>query len=231
MTSFTGENLSCIRSERLVFSDLSFALSAGDLLLLCGPNGSGKTSALRIMAGLTPPASGSIHRDGTPLNLAAHRSDLGYAGHHDAVKPGLTVHEDLTFWHGLRGGMPDALATAMTAMGLEALAEMQAGLLSAGQRRRLALARLACGTASLWLLDEPETALDREGQERFSALLLQHRAAGGIAVVATHAAPKHPDPDTALLDITRLGTTGYPDATGHAAPAAPSALSRPGLPS
>ena len=179
--------MACIRGERPVFSGVSFRLARGGALALVGPNGAGKSSLLRILAGLLKPAGGSLSWDGTPVedDWAAHCGRLHYVGHLDAVKPALTVAENLDGWAHFRGAAraaPDALAT----LGIEGLADVPGRYLSAGQRRRLALARVVATPAPLWLLDEPTVTLDADATARVDAMIAAHRADGGMAIVATH---------------------------------------------
>jgi len=157
MGLFEGRDLVCIRGERLVFAGLGFALGPGAALLLVGPNGSGKSSLLRTMAGLTRPARGRLLWDGRPVgeDPEAHGARLRFVGHQDAVKPVLSVAENLAFWAGLSGVTGSGVTAALEQAGLAALAELPGRLLSAGQKRRLALARLLCGRSEVWLLDEP----------------------------------------------------------------------------
>jgi len=192
VTLFAGHGLACRRGERLVFAGLSFRVAAGDVLLLRGPNGSGKSSLLRCMAGLLAPVAGAQTWDERPIALdpEAHRGRLRYVGHQDAVKPALTVLENLALWQQLHGVSDSAaLRRALTALGLDPLAELPARLLSAGQRRRVALARLLATPAPLWLLDEPTTALDDEGVGRFARMAGDHRAGGGLVVLSSHGDP------------------------------------------
>jgi heme exporter protein A len=183
---FAGDGLACVRGERLVFRGLSFAVGPGEALLLAGPNGSGKSSLLRLMAGLLPPWSGRLAWSGEDIaaDKTAHRARLHFVGHQDALKPVLTAAETLTFWAGLRGG--GAVDAALDRMGLTSLAETPCRYLSAGQRRRLALARLLASPAPLWLLDEPTTGLDAASVAAFEAVLAEHRAGGGLVVASTH---------------------------------------------
>ena len=185
--NFSGESLHCIRGERTVFAGLDFSASSGSALILQGPNGSGKSSLLRLMAGLLRPASGSLFRDGLTIedDPEYHRSSLHYVGHYDAIKPVLTVSENLSFWAGVRGETK-SVGAALERFGLSPLADMAARLLSAGQRRRLNLARIAASPAPLWLLDEPAVGLDDDSVDRLQVGLGAHRDAGGIAVIATH---------------------------------------------
>jgi heme exporter protein A len=185
-------DLACRRGERLVFAGLSFRLAAGGALVLRGANGSGKTSLLRLLAGLIAPAAGRLTWGETPIDddLAGHRARLLYVGHQDAVKPGLTPRETLDFWAALRGcgirRRASILDAALSAFALEPVADWPCRWLSAGQRRRLALARLSVMPAPLWLLDEPFTALDHDNQDRLERAITGHRAAGGRVVLATH---------------------------------------------
>lgn len=178
-------DLACLRGDRAVFAGLSFSLPEGSALLLTGANGAGKSTLLRILAGLLRPAEGGIFWRGedTAAEPAAHAARLRYLSHQDALKPSLTVAENLDFFARLWGG---AVAPALAALALSPLAELPARVLSSGQKRRLALARLALAPAPLWLLDEPTTGLDAASVERLGPLLAAHRAAGGIVVAATH---------------------------------------------
>ncbi len=170
-----------------MFSDLKFSTSRGDALILSGPNGSGKSSLLRLMAGLLPPARGTLRRDGEPItdDPVHHRSTLHYVGHLDAVKPVLTVAENLAFWAGVRGGNA-AVEAALKTFGLARLSDTAARLLSAGQRRRLNLARISASPAPLWLLDEPAVALDSASVAVLVELIDAHRAEGGTVILSTH---------------------------------------------
>ena len=178
-----AEGLAAFRSERLVFRDLSFRVEPGGALVLAGPNGSGKSTLLRLLAGLARPAAGRLLWDGADAlpELAEHGARLRYLGHQDAVKPGLTAAENLAL---AAGGEP--VGPALDSLGLADLASLPARILSAGQKRRLAIARLAFGAAPLWLLDEPTLGLDDASVARFAALLGRHRARGGLVVAATH---------------------------------------------
>ena len=179
--------MACIRGERPVFSGVSFRLERGGALALVGPNGAGKSSLLRILAGLLKPAGGTLGWEGSPVDedWAAHRQRLHYVGHLDAVKPTLTAAENLDGWARFRGAAraaPDALA----ALGIADLADVPGRYLSAGQKRRLALARVLATPAPLWLLDEPTVTLDADAAARVDAMIAAHRAGGGMAIVATH---------------------------------------------
>ena len=184
---FTGHDLSCIRAERLIFTGIAFDIAGGGALKLTGPNGSGKSSLLRLMAGLLRAEAGALAWNGADPHDEpdAFRAALRYLGHQDAVKPALTVAENLEFWTGLTGGAGDTIA-ALDAFGLKPLASLPARFLSAGQRRRLALARLVAAPGALWLLDEPTVGLDRASVAALEGVLARHRASGGMVVVATH---------------------------------------------
>jgi heme exporter protein A len=181
----TAHELACARGGRLVFSGLSFTLGPGQALLVTGPNGAGKSSLLRLLAGLLKPVSGSLTVDGADPATRAIGAEIHLVGHRDAVKSALTVARNLSFWREFLGGYGD-VNQALAAFGLGTLADMPAAFLSAGQRRRLALARLLVASRPLWLLDEPGAALDAEGREKLSALLSAHCSEGGIVVVASH---------------------------------------------
>jgi len=185
---FAGASLTCVRGERLVFRNLDFTLAPGQALLLHGANGSGKSSLLRLMAGLLPAAAGTLTWHGTPVrdDPEGHRARLHYVGHLDGVKPVLTAAEMLASWAALRGQDGD-VRSALDALGIANLADVPGRFLSAGQRRRVALARLVAAPAPLWLLDEPTVGLDRDGLAALAALLERHLGAGGLAAIATHA--------------------------------------------
>ena len=180
-----AEGLAAFRGERLVFRDLGFAVPPGGALVLAGPNGSGKSTLLRLLAGLTRPMAGQLFWNNADAlaDPTEHAGRVAYVGHQDAVKAGLTAAENLTLPARLSGG---SVTAALAAMGLEALADLPARMLSAGQKRRLALARLALTPAPIWLLDEPTLGLDSAAIARFGALLAGHRSAGGIVIAATH---------------------------------------------
>lgn len=202
-TGFAGRGLACRRGERLVFEGLDFLLPPGGALILRGANGSGKSSLLRLMAGLTPPEAGILAWDGVPVSddPALHRARLHFIGHADALKPALTAAETLAFWAGMRGD-GGSVAAALAQFRLRPLAEMPCRFLSAGQRRRLALARLVASPAPLWLLDEPLTGLDEDAVADLHAAIAAHRAAGGCVALSTHA-------PLALADAATLALGDY----------------------
>lgn len=183
--TLTGERLTCVRGDRLVFRDLDFAARAGRALVLTGPNGAGKSTLLRLVATLLQPRSGRLVWQGNPVSddPDRYRAAIGYLGHLDAVKPTLTVAENLGFW---AQGDRAAIAAALDAFALADKAPLPARFLSAGQKRRLALARLTVKRAPVWLLDEPTTALDRRSTALFAAAVSGHLAQGGLALIATH---------------------------------------------
>jgi heme exporter protein A len=200
-----ADDLACRRGERLVFAGLSFRLPPGGALVLTGANGSGKTSLLRLLAGLIAPAAGWLAWGATPIaGDAEHRSRLHYVGHQDGVKPGLTARETLAFWAALHGREPHRQAPrldrALAAFALEPVAEWPCRWLSAGQRRRLALSRLFVVSAALWLLDEPLAALDSDNQFRLERAIAEHCAAGGRIVLATHTPITMNNPARLVLD-------------------------------
>jgi heme exporter protein A len=194
-----AEDVAVFRGERLVFSDLSLTVPTGGALILAGPNGSGKSTLLRLLAGLVRPAAGRLLWNGADAlsDIAGHGRRVAYLGHQDAVKPGLTVAENLRFAATVSGR---PIIAALEAVGLEALADLPARMLSAGQKRRLALSRLLLSVAPLWLLDEPTLGLDTVSIERFGGLLARHRESGGMVVAATHV--PLPLPDAAGLRLS-----------------------------
>lgn len=182
----SGSGVRCVRGGREVFSGLDFAAAAGEALAVTGRNGSGKTSLLRLIAGLLTPAGGSIGLEGGAGELTLPEQ-AHYLGHRDALKPALSVAENLAFWQQFLGGEPFDLAECLDAVGLGHAASLPAAFLSAGQRRRLSIARLLAARRPVWLLDEPTNALDSSGQAMFTALMGDHLARGGLIIAATHA--------------------------------------------
>jgi heme exporter protein A len=178
-----ADNLACERGGRLVFEGVNFLLRAGELMELTGPNGSGKSSLLRLIAGLGEPSDGHIALQGGYAELSIGQQ-CHYIAHQDAIKPALTVLENLEFWRGYLGG--GGCQQAISAFGLERLADYPAQLLSAGQKRRLSLARLALVPRLLWLLDEPTVGLDAASQARLFSLISAHLDKGGMVIAATH---------------------------------------------
>lgn len=187
---FAGSGLVCIRGERIVFADLDFSLAPGEAILLLGPNGSGKSSLLRLMAGLLRPTAGTLTWGGVPVadDPEAHGGRSRYIGHHDAIKPVLSVRENVAFWSRLWSGdgSEATVRAALDAFTIPHLLDVPGRWLSAGQKRRVNLARLLAAPAPLWLLDEPTTALDRATVAVVERLLDTHRARGGMVVLSTH---------------------------------------------
>jgi len=179
-----------------VIASLSFTAKAGEALLLVGPNGAGKTTLIRTLAGFISPSRGTISLEGSP-----HKGDLRdrtiselchYVGHLTGIKSSLTAEQNLTFWAQYLGEVEDAspiadrVDKALSDFGLLALADYPAGLLSAGQKRRLGLARLSVAARPIWLLDEPTVSLDAASTELLAQLIQQHLATGGLVIAATH---------------------------------------------
>ncbi len=181
----SGRDLACLRGGREVFVGLNFSADSGEALLVTGHNGAGKTTLLRLIAGLLEPAQGEIELVGGAPD-ASLPEQAHYLGHRDALKPALTVLENLQFWYAFLGGRDAPAASALDPVGLAGLAGLPAGYLSAGQRRRLSVARLLAAPRPVWLLDEPTAALDTAGQQRLLGLMQAHLAGGGIIVAATH---------------------------------------------
>jgi heme exporter protein A len=180
-----AHGIDCQRGGRLLFEDLSFHLAPGEGLLVTGPNGSGKTSLLRQIVGLLPLAGGTLGVTGAREDAVL--PDLcHYVGHANAAKSSLTVAENLTFWADFLGQGRDHLPNALAAFGLRPLADFAAGLLSAGQKRKLALSRLFAAPRPIWLLDEPQVSLDAPSLKLLDGAIGAHLAQGGIAVVASH---------------------------------------------
>jgi heme exporter protein A len=186
-----AENLNVIRGARIIIADVSLSVAAGESLLLTGPNGSGKTTLLRTIAGFLQPESGSVRLEGGDSEL-----DIGqqchYVGHLSGTKSALTVAANLAFWAEYLGGSDPHLSTpvrvsaALERFGLEPLADIPAGFLSAGQRRRLGLARILLARRPVWLLDEPTASLDTASTALLAEVVTAHVAGGGILVAATH---------------------------------------------
>lgn len=214
--TFSGTALACRRGGRSVFSGLDFSLSSGEALVLRGPNGSGKSSLLRVMAGLAQVTHGRLTWNGTVVgdDLEAHGARTRLVGHLDGVKSALTVAENLNFWRRLWGGTETGtVAVALDKLGLARLADLPARVLSAGQRHRLALARLLVKPAPLWLLDEPTNALDDNGAAALAAVIADHRAKGGLVVLAGHGAvPVNNAKELNIGAFTTTAATHWSDA-------------------
>ena len=179
-----ASGLACVRGGREVFTGLGFSVGSGEALLVTGRNGAGKSSLLRMAAGLVRVAGGRLTLvDADPDQTIPEQAH--YLGHQDALKPSLTAAENLSFWTRYLGGA-EPVQGALAAVGLLALADLPAAYLSAGQRRRLSIARLLAAKRLLWLLDEPTSALDREAQDTPAGLMRPHLSGGGLIVAAAH---------------------------------------------
>ncbi|HEY8576508.1 MAG TPA: heme ABC exporter ATP-binding protein CcmA [Devosia sp.] len=197
-----AEALQCGRGGMALTAPLSLTVESGQCLLLRGPNGTGKTTLLLTLAGIVPPLEGKLAIKGRDEDARV----LHYCGHRNAIKPRLTVAENLDFWAEVNGPSGTSVDEALGEVGLGHLAELDAGYLSAGQGRRLALARLLVSQRPLWLLDEPTAALDVEGHALVTRLLDRHLSLGGMAIAATHDAITLPDSDrvrTLFLGVGR----------------------------
>lgn len=174
--ALSASDVALVRGNRLLFEGLSFTVQAGGALLVTGRNGAGKSSLLRLVAGLLAPDAGELHN---PFQTALLASE-------QALKPDRPVAAELAFWAGLDGASGDVLAAATEAMAVQPLLEFRCGQLSSGQRQRVAIARTIASGADLWLLDEPANALDSASEARLLAAIASHRAAGGLVMAATH---------------------------------------------
>lgn len=181
----SADNLACTRGGRAVFAGLNFSVTGGHALVVTGRNGAGKSSLLRLIAGLVRIADGRLALEGGEPE-ASIPEQAHYLGHHDALKPALSVAENLLFWTGFLGAGPESVEPALAAVGLGPLAGLPAAYLSAGQRRRLSIARLVAVQRPIWLLDEPTSALDAPSQERLAGLMHDHLAGGGMIIAAAH---------------------------------------------
>ena len=190
MPHLIAADLACLRGGRLVFDQMAFDLSDGDALVLTGANGSGKSSLIRILAGLSRPFAGSLTWNGTCVLVDPdpYRRQVAVLGHLDGVKAALTLQENILFWARMAGiSAPLPLVTrALTALNLEALADRPGRFLSAGQRRRAGMARVIAMARPIWLLDEPTIGLDRSSVDIVCQLIADHRRQGGLVVVSTH---------------------------------------------
>ena len=215
--NLTIENLRCVRAGWTVFDGLGVEVAAGEALILAGPNGAGKSTLLRILAGLLRADAGDARFGDVSLGAdrAEFQAQVLYTGHLDAVKTALTVTETLIFWAQIYDAPLSNVPVALEALGLERLADHHVRTLSAGQRRRLGLSRLALIDRPLWLLDEPTVSLDAESSGRVAALARARCQSGGIVVAATHIdlaipAAKTLDP-AQFVPVTREGAVSADD--------------------
>jgi heme exporter protein A len=181
----SADNIACVRGGREVFAGVSFSVGGGEALLVTGRNGTGKSSLLRVIAGLVHLSGGRLDLDGgadASIGEQAH-----YLGHQDAVKPALSVRENLSFWADYLGARGTPI-TALKTVGLDALADLPAAYLSAGQKRRLSIARLLAVKRPIWLLDEPTSALDAPSQAMLAKVMQAHLRSRGLIIAATHGA-------------------------------------------
>lgn len=183
---FSCENLACVRGDKILFRHLGFSTTKGGLLVLSGPNGCGKTSLLRVLAGLAPADAGKVLWQGKPIkNNAAYMASMLYIGHQNAIKPELTVYDNVQFWAALRG-TEMLVPAALQFFNLTPMIDIPAGQLSTGWQRRVALARLLATPSTLWLLDEPATNLDAAGQVLLEGLIETRVEKGGMVILSSH---------------------------------------------
>ena len=213
------DNLGCRRGGRTVFRALGFHVDAGHILFVRGPNGVGKSTLLRVLAGFVPAAEGSARLTTAGTATADLVEDRGgwqehvaYAGHLDAIKPALSVRANLDAWAGVWDRPPEAVEAALTRFGLDRIAERPAAECSAGQKRRLGLARLLVGDRPVWLLDEPTVSLDADATALVATMMQEHADAGGIVLAATHIALGLPETDVlTIAPILETATTAGTD--------------------
>jgi heme exporter protein A len=181
-----AQSLDCERGGRIVFRGLTFDVAAGEAMVVVGPNGIGKSSLLRLIAGLIEPVAGSLTLSGGDEDRSVG-AQCHYFGHRDAVKPALSVRENIEFWKRFMDSPSHSVETALRAVGLDRIDHLPAAYLSAGQKRRLSLARLLVSRRQVWLMDEPTSALDAAAEQMLYAILNDHLANDGLVVAATHA--------------------------------------------
>jgi heme exporter protein A len=181
----SASDLACRRGGRDVFAGVSFSVASGEALTISGRNGAGKSSLLRMVIGLVRTAAGRLDLEGGDPELTIGEQ-AHYLGHQDALKPSLSVAENLRFWSDFLGAHSAAVSEPLRSVGLDTLADLPAAYLSAGQRRRLSIARLLAVKRPLWLLDEPTSTLDAAARQRLSEFMRAHLAGGGLILAATH---------------------------------------------
>ncbi len=196
--------LTCVKDDRVLFEGLNLALKPGQILLVEGQNGSGKTSLLRILTGLNLPESGDVLWQGVPIGEvgADYYEQVNYIGHHDGIKRDLTCLENLRLVQAMGKPLPISLDDALEKVNLLRFGDNFVGTLSAGQKRRLALARLVVTEATLWIMDEPFTSLDKASMAMFQRMFEQHLAAGGVIVLTSHHDIEMPECDVQRLNLS-----------------------------
>ena len=207
--SFAGNAITCIRSDRIIFQRLSFSVKDGEVLYLKGPNGCGKSSLLRIMAGLLKPTEGVLYwnEENISKSIGSYLGEFQYIGHQNAIKGALSVKENLEFWAKIYNLKYNNIAIddALQAFRLDGLADLPARFLSAGQKRRLNLCRLSATNSRIWLLDEPSTSLDDAGSLCLKELITSHLDRGNMVIMATHEPNLENDNILNLADFTFNG--------------------------
>ncbi|MEE2025097.1 MULTISPECIES: cytochrome c biogenesis heme-transporting ATPase CcmA [Alkalimonas] len=204
MTDFLrARGLSCIRQDRVLFQALDLELSPGQLLQIQGKNGAGKSSLLRLLAGLSTPDDGEILFQGQPLAVQAehYAASLCYIGHHSGIHEQLTAMENIAFWRAAYQLPYSDSMQLLGSLGLAGLEDVPCRMLSAGQQRRVSLARLWLTKAPLWILDEPFTALDQQAIQRLQQCFHQHLAAEGAIIVTTHQALSQDFPSLRTMEL------------------------------
>ncbi len=184
--AFSGHNLTCIRNGRVVFEEINFKIAEESALIIQGPNGSGKSSLLRITAGLLRPYNGYLEWKNSRLEAEMITQLIAYMGHLDAIKPSLTVYENISFWGQVNKEKNLNIDLVLESLKLSHLIDLPAGYLSAGQKRRLNFARIFSSKAKFWILDEPTVSLDSKTSDLFFEILKNHLFNGGLAMIATH---------------------------------------------
>ncbi|MCP4075728.1 MAG: cytochrome c biogenesis heme-transporting ATPase CcmA [Gammaproteobacteria bacterium] len=197
-------DLTCVKDDRVLFEDLNLSLTAGQMLLVEGKNGSGKTSLLRILTGLNLPESGDVLWQGEPISEVGpeYYEQVNYVGHHDGIKRDLTCLENLRLVQAMGKPLPIDLDDALDKVNLYRFGDNFVATLSAGQKRRLAMARLVVTEARLWIMDEPFTSLDKASMAMFQQMFEQHLNDGGLIVMTSHHDIEMPDSDVVRLNLS-----------------------------
>jgi heme exporter protein A len=220
-----ASDLACRRGGRDVFAGVTFSVASGEVMAIRGRNGAGKSSLLRMVVGLVRLAGGRLALEGGDPELTIGEQ-AHYLGHQDALKPSLSVRENLQFWAGFLGARVTDVDEPLAAAGLDALAELPAAYLSAGQRRRLSIARLLAVKRPIWLLDEPTSALDAAAQQSLTGFMRAHLAGDGIILAATHGALELGNAQELRLDPSSPSPVGEDRTAGSGASATASTLAR-----